>query len=98
MKTVWKVFHGSKEKGYKVAYLRIADNGALFGINGKSNEYIMLNRAEISDLLLTLEKVVYGAVLKADVKRIEEEEQRYREQKAKKTEGPLMGETFDLTE
>lgn len=94
MKTVWKAFTGNKEKGHKVAYLKLADNGALLAV-GK--EYIILNRAQIADLILTLDKVVYGAVLKSDVKRMEERVKEYREKRARQAGEPIVPEQIDLT-
>ena len=95
MRTVWKVFHGSKEKGYKVFTVKTTDNGVLFAINEK---YIVLSADEVAGLIYKLDRVAYPHAAKIDIKRIEEDEKRYRESRAKQNSENIVAERFDLTE
>ena len=94
MVTLWKVFHGNKDRGYKVAYLRLMDNGALLGVGKES---ILLSRAELADLFLTLQRA-YNKVYSMDVQRMqkEEEERRKKAQERQAMEKPDV-EDVDLT-
>jgi len=93
MNTVWKVFHGSKEKGYKVAVMRLVDNGVLLAIN---REYIMLSAAELADLMARIDKVALGHAIKKDVERLTREEEEYRKKQQEKSED-LVVERFDVS-